>query len=435
MKKHIMVLSLEYPKPSLPFQGAFTAQFAKALAKQSQVTVICPTPWFPKSKILLRFFPEKKPWTTIPKTHIDGNIKIHYLPFFTVPFIFRYLNALSIALACRKTVKNIHSTNAIDVLHAYGVYPDGVAAALLSKWLKIPNVITALGSDVNKEMQVTLKKKQSLWALHRAAAVIGVSKDLVKTLIHYGVNKNKVHWVPTGVCRTTFKAQPVSSGSKISSDRKFSSDSKTSNNSKTSNDNNVNSDTDTISEQLRSSLALDASKKIVLFVGRLHPVKGLDSLLEAASILQQDNRLNFVIVLIGEGPLLQSLSNSAVALGISDSIIFIGPQPQTIVAQWMQAANLLCLPSHMEGLPNVILEALAQSLPVVASNVGGIPEVITHNKNGLLVPANKSDKLAEALVCCLAKEWDKKQLAQSVEFAQWESIIDSHLTIYADSAK
>ncbi|HAW14926.1 MAG TPA: hypothetical protein DCW37_06970 [Cellvibrionales bacterium] len=411
MKKHIMVLSLEYPKPSLPFQGAFTAQFAKALAKQSQVTVICPTPWFPKSKILLSFFPEKKPWTTIPKTHIDGNIKIHYLPFFTVPFIFRYLNALSIALACRKTVKNIHSTNAIDVLHAYGVYPDGVAAALLSKWLNIPNVITALGSDVNKEMQVTLKRKQSLWALHRAATVIGVSKDLVKTLIHYGVNKNKVHWVPTGVCRTTFKAQPVSSDSKTTNDH------------------------DIVSDQLLSSSALDTSKKIVLFVGRLHPVKGLEILLEAASILKKEKRLGFVIVLIGEGPLLQSLSNSAEALGISESVIFIGPQPQTIVAQWMHAANLLCLPSHMEGLPNVILEALAQSLPVVASNVGGIPEVITHNKNGLLVPANQADKLAEALICCLAKAWDKKLIAQSVEFAQWESIIESHLTIYADSAQ
>lgn len=407
MKKNIIVLSLEYPKPSLPFQGAFTAQFVKALAKKSKVTVICPTPWFPKSKRILRFFPEKKPWTTIPKMHVEDNIKIYYLPFFTVPFIFRYLNAFSIALACRKTVKNIHTTEAIDVLHAYGVYPDGVAAALLSKWLNIPNVITALGSDVNKEMQVTLKRKQSLWALHRAAAVIGVSKDLVKTLIHYGVDNNKMHWVPTGVCRTTFKAQPASNDS----------------------------DTETVSEQLRSSLALGANKKIVLFVGRLHPVKGLDVFLEAASILQKDNRLDFVIVLIGEGSLLQSLSNSAEALGISDSVIFIGPQPQTIVAQWMQAANLLCLPSHMEGLPNVILEALAQSLPVVASNVGGIPEVITHDKNGLLVPADKADKLAEALVCCLAKAWDKKQLAQSVEFAQWESIIDTHLTIYADSTK
>jgi len=247
--------------------------------------------------------------------------------------------------------------------------------------------------------------------LHRAATVIGVSKDLVKTLIHYGVNKNKVHWVPTGVCRTTFKAQPVSSDSKTTNDH------------------------DIVSDQLLSSSALDTSKKIVLFVGRLHPVKGLEILLEAASILKKEKRLGFVIVLIGEGPLLQSLSNSAEALGISESVIFIGPQPQTIVAQWMHAANLLCLPSHMEGLPNVILEALAQSLPVVASNVGGIPEVITHNKNGLLVPANQADKLAEALICCLAKAWDKKLIAQSVEFAQWESIIESHLTIYADSAQ
>jgi len=416
MKKHIVVLSLEYPKPSLPFQGAFTAQFSKALAKKTKVTVICPTPWFPKSKILLRFFPEKAPWTTIPKTHIEDNIKIHYLPFFTVPFFFRYLNALSIALACRKTIQNIHYSDAIDVLHAYGVYPDGVAAALLSKWLSIPNVITALGSDVNKEMQVSLKQKQSLWALQRAAAVIGVSKDLVKTIIHYGIQKNKVYWVPTGVCRTIFKAKSVSTDT----------DTATSTHE-------MDTETNPDSEKLPSPLALDTNKKIVLFVGRLHPVKGLDVLLEAASKLQKNNRLDFVIVFIGEGPLLHSLTKTAEALGISDSVRFIGPQPQTIVAQWMQTANLLCLPSHMEGLPNVILEALVQSLPVVASNVGGIPEIITHNKNGLLVPANNPVKLAEALLCCLATAWDKSQISQSVEFAQWESIIESHLKIYADN--
>lgn len=412
MKNHIVVLSLEYPKPSLPFQGAFTAQFSKALAKKTKVTVICPTPWFPKSKTLLRFFPDKAPWTNIPKTHIEDNIQIYYLPFFTVPFFFRYVNALSIALACRKKVKKIHHTNTIDVLHAYGVYPDGVAAALLSKWLRIPNVITALGSDVNKEMQVKIKQKQSLWALQRAAAVIGVSKDLVKTLVHYDVQKNKVHWVPTGVCRTIFKTKKASAST-----------------------NEINTKTHTNSEKLRSKLAVDTSKKIVLFVGRLHPVKGLDVLLEAASLLQKDNRLDFVIVLIGEGPLLHSLTKTAEALGISDSVLFIGPQPQTIVAQWMQTANVLCLPSHMEGLPNVILEALAQSLPVVASNVGGIPEIITHNNNGLLVPANNAEKLAEALLCCLAKTWDKIQISQSVDFAQWESIIESHLKIYADSIK
>ena len=90
MKKNIIELSLEYPKPSLPFQGAFTAQFVKALAKKSKVTVICPTPWFPKSKRILRFFPEKKPWTTIPKMHVEDNIKIYYLYLQVIFKIYHY---------------------------------------------------------------------------------------------------------------------------------------------------------------------------------------------------------------------------------------------------------------------------------------------------------------------------------------------------------
>lgn len=407
MKKHVVIFTSEYPKPSLPFQGAFTAQFVKELSQQCKVTVICPIPWLPKLQLFLRLFPAKKPWTEIPKQHQVDNVTTYYLPFFTVPFFFRYLNALSIALFSRRQLKKIDSNESVHVIHAHGVYPDAVAASLLGKWFKRPTVITALGSDVNKEMQVAIKQKQSIWALNRASAVAGVSKDLVNTIVNYGIDQNKVHWVPTGVCRNTFNASANTSTEELNKK----------------------------SAELRASVNLDASAKIALFVGRLHPVKGLDVLLNAVAILQKNNRLDFTIVLIGEGSLLDSLSQSAETLGISDAIKFIGPQPQQVVAQWMQAANLLCLPSHMEGLPNVILEALALSLPIVASNVGGIPEVVINDSNGVLVPANDADQLAEALEYGLTKEWDKTKIAQSVDFARWESIVEKYLAIYAASAE
>jgi glycosyltransferase involved in cell wall biosynthesis len=88
----------------------------------------------------------------------------------------------------------------------------------------------------------------------------------------------------------------------------------------------------------------------------------------------------------------------------------------------MSAVDVFCLPSRNEGCPNVILEALASGKPVVASRVGGIPELLTDGENGYLVPAEDPASLARALAQALARDWDPEALRASVEFLSWDTV-------------
>jgi glycosyltransferase involved in cell wall biosynthesis len=101
------------------------------------------------------------------------------------------------------------------------------------------------------------------------------------------------------------------------------------------------------------------------------------------------------LVLVGDGPERAELTRQAQALGIADAVVFAGHV--TNVNPYYAMASLFVLPSHSEGSPNVLLEALAAGVPIVATEVGGVPEVITHEANGLLAPPSSPDRLAEAM--------------------------------------
>ncbi|MCG8314456.1 MAG: glycosyltransferase family 4 protein [Pseudomonadales bacterium] len=392
-RKNILVFTSEFPRPNNPFQGTFTSQYVKALGSRHRVRVVCPIAWFPQLRFLEAVAPGKKSTASIPTSAIVEKAETFYPRFITIPVIFRYLNAISIALCSLPTVRNLHRSQKIDAIHAHGVYPDAVAAAILAKILNIPIVITALGSDVNKEMKVKAKRWQSLKALNLASAVVGVSKHLTEVLSNYGVSKNKLHWIPTGVCRSTFAASENEVKTAISDAR------------------------------------LENCQNTLLFVGRLHPVKAVDILIKAMNTLVSEHKGKIHLILIGDGPERSNLENMVAQLGIGNNVTFLGNQPQIKVAAWMKAASLLVLPSHMEGLPNVMLEALSLGLPVVASNVGGIPEVIDDCNGRLVEPAN-IEGLANAINDALLNNWDKTKIESSVSWAQWESVVEEYSQIF-----
>ena len=86
---------------------------------------------------------------------------------------------------------------------------------------------------------------------------------------------------------------------------------------------------------------------------------------------------------------------------------------------WLNAADVLCLPSRHEGCPNVVVEALACGRPVVATRVGGVPEMVHNGACGMLVPAQDADALAEALQRSLAQPWDAEQIRRTVAERTW----------------
>jgi glycosyltransferase involved in cell wall biosynthesis len=138
----------------------------------------------------------------------------------------------------------------------------------------------------------------------------------------------------------------------------------------------------------------------LLFVGNLVPVKGIDVLLAAC------RRLNgefgpWQLHLVGGGPLRQPLAREAKELGLESQVVFHGQTPHDELPAWFRAADLLVLPSRSEGVPNVLLEAMACGLPFVASRVGGIPE-IAHLGPCRLVTPQRPAELASAITEMLA---------------------------------
>jgi glycosyltransferase involved in cell wall biosynthesis len=168
---------------------------------------------------------------------------------------------------------------------------------------------------------------------------------------------------------------------------------------------------------LRDKLGIDRNACVVLFVGRLHPVKNLALVLRSFGLL--DKLDNSILVLVGDGPEKQRLMDLALNLGINDRVRFEGFQPKKTVLEYMKASDVLVLPSKVEGQSRVILEAWACELPVVASNVSGIKNLVTNGFDGLLfnLPSEKqfAQAISKALEIDVANELRvnaRKQLAR-----------------------
>jgi glycosyltransferase involved in cell wall biosynthesis len=219
------------------------------------------------------------------------------------------------------------------------------------------------GSDVLLLTDEPGRRRRVLDVLRAADAVVTVSSDLETKLVEFGVPRPAVHIVGRGV-----DSQRFAPGNRA---------------------------------EARSRLGLAADGRALLWVGRMHPVKGLDVLLEACSILRQRGSA-FRLYLVGDGSLRPSLEADSRARGLSEVVSFVGPVPQEQLADWYRAADYFVLPSRSEGIPNVLRESLACGTPFVASRVGGIPELVGGLANRLVPPGDPT-ALAGALAQALSE--------------------------------
>ncbi len=150
-----------------------------------------------------------------------------------------------------------------------------------------------------------------------------------------------------------------------------------------------------VRDRIRRELKTPNEALVIASVGRLHPVKGFANLLTAV----QSVRARFPDVflwLVGDGELRIRLEAQARQLGLDDVVVFTGTRLD--VPEILTAVDIFTLASHVEGMPNAILEAMAAGLPVVATQVGGVPEIVVDGQTGLLVPPADNTALAQALL-------------------------------------
>ncbi len=151
----------------------------------------------------------------------------------------------------------------------------------------------------------------------------------------------------------------------------------------------------------RRELEIDEDQKIILFVGRLHQVKGLEYLIEAISYVNQTEP-NARLILAGDGPEKEKLERVASDLGLSNRVSFSGWVANEHIPTYMVASDVFVLPSLSEGFPNVLLEAMAAGLPIVATNVSGIPSIVDNGINGFVVEPRNPAQIAARIVSILS---------------------------------
>lgn len=352
MKKRLLFISNLFPNPLFPNRATFNRQQVDALREFYHVDIIAPIPWTELA--------QQRRLASLQLAEASG---IYHPLYWYPPGCLRTTYGECYYHSIKSTAQRLLERNSYDLIYSSWLYPDGYAAARLAEEYRLPLFAQVVGSDVNLLTAGSVLKKESLAVTSKARRVICVSKALQDRLLRLGCEPDKAVVVYNGINKDIFRSRPR--------------------------------------HEVRRELGIDQSEKLILFVGNLIKEKGLAELIAAFGMLtspfDKGGARGISLAIIGSGSYEGEVRRMIAALPDPGRVCLLGSLPLERVAVWMNAASLLCLPSYMEGLPNVVLEALASGTPVVATRVGGIPELDRGDGSLVLVEPRTVEPLAEAL--------------------------------------
>lgn len=385
-KIRLLTFSTLYPSSVRPGHGIFVETRLRELVSSGEVEsrVIAPVPWFfsthPK-------FGEYARMARSPQRETRHGLDVHYPRYALLPKVGMNIAPMTLALGARRAVQNLLDEGYdFDVIDAHYYYPDGVAAALLARHFKKPFTVTARGSDINLIASYPIPRKWMCWASKRAAASIGVSGALTEAMRKLGMPTPSLHTMPNGVDLNLFRIHPQAGA--------------------------------------RSELGWPHCPTL-LSVGNLVENKGHHIAIESLAQLP-----DFRLVISGEGPERQALEQLGSQLGVSSRLVFLGRVDQARLAICYSAADILVLPSSREGWPNVLLESIACGTPVVATRVGGIPEIVNSPQAGRIISARTASSLVEGVQALWRSLPQKSEVRLIAQANGWQSTTDAQLALF-----
>jgi len=371
-----ITLTSLFPSRAFPARGTFVRERLRAVlaASGGEASVVAPVPWFP----FRSGFGEWSRAAHVDRVEEEGGVVVHHPRYLLLPRVSEAIHPLLYAWGSWPTLRRLRGE--AQLLDAHYLYPDGVAASRLARRLGLPFVLTARGTDVNVLARRRIPRAWIRDALRRAAAVVTVSESLRRTLSEEtGHPLERIEVVPNGVDGDRFRP-----GDRAGA---------------------------------RSRLGLPVEGTILLGVGRLAGGKRFDVAVRALSLIRRDPPP--LLLLVGDGPDRARIEGISRAEGLAGRVRFAGERLPEEMPGHYQAADLLVHPSDREGHPNVVLEAVACGLPVVASRVGGIPE--TMGEEGL-VERNDPDAFAAAIEKALSSPPSRESLLRRASAFSWSAV-------------
>jgi len=326
----------------------------------------------------------------IDRRVIPKNIQVYSTPLWYIPTDCAYKK---LGDSHYSHIRSVIKKNKIrfDLIHAHFTWSAGYAGARLKEEYGVPLVVTAHGYDI-----YSLPFKDVVWqekierVLNTADHIITVSQSNLKCIQKLDVS-TPVTVIPNGFRSDLFYPRDMF--------------------------------------ECRRMLNLPQNKKIILTVGNLEPVKCQSYLIEAIRMIVQ-KRKDVLCVIVGSGTLKNTLACQIHHLGLEEYVLLVGGKSHDEISIWMNSCDIFVLPSINEGNPTVMFEALGCGKPFVGTKVGGVPEVISSDKYGLLVDPANIDDLAEKILTALDKEWDQKAILAYAEQFTWDNIAVDILKVY-----
>ncbi len=343
-------------------------------------------PWFPLTHPR---FGEYAKYASVPRTEIRHGLEVVHPRYFVVPKRPNWQPSAYFR-AAKNEVERLRSRGwDFDVIDCHYVYPDGVAAARLGRLLGKPVVVSARGSDLNLIADLPGPKQQIRAAIPAIDRLITVSAALGERAKAIGFPADRIAVLRNGVDDQVF--QPVDGSA------------------------------------WRERAA--GAKFVIASVGNLIPLKGHDLVIQALQSIPDAH-----VLIAGQGPERGALEALAGRIGVRERVHLVGTMPQDQLKALYSAADVLVLASEREGWPNVLLEAMACGTPVVATNVGGIPEIVTQPVAGRVAPARTAESLAACLRDLLANRADRATVRAYAQTYSWDDTISKQVALYESVA-
>jgi teichuronic acid biosynthesis glycosyltransferase TuaC len=386
----VLTFTTLWPNHRQPFHGLFVRERINALAKRCEVRVVAPVPWFVPIKILSEQYYK---YTQVQRYEKQGTLVVFHPRFVVPPKVGKFLDGWLMFYSLRKFVQHLRNDFPYELIDAHYAYPDGYAASRIAKELGVPYTVTVRGSDITLLAREKLRGVLIRQSLLGASRVICVAESLKKEMITtLDIPTAKIDVIENGIDCQKFHPVP-----KL---------------------------------EARRQLTLPTNAQIVLSVGHLRELKGFDLLIETIYNLQagRDKLPPIHLVIVGgtyswEPSYKAHLVRRIAERGLHEVVSLVGPKKPEELKYWYSAADVFCLASSREGCPNVILESLACGTPVVATAVGGIPQIISKQELGFLVERNP-ESIRKGIVEALNKTWDYDKIIEHVQkHYSWERAV------------